>query len=128
MNEMEAIICYRGVGCIGYKFGDEDTIFEISFNIRNTQLERLAADRLIEYRDKYCPEAHLKIHTDCQSVCNDSVYENVTFIKIKAHKTKMECLVVDAMHGTTVESVFRAVDIGTRSFLRKYVKQHHAPY
>ena len=113
----------KGVGAIGYKFGDSPITFELKHGIRNTQLERLAVDRLLELRNQSCPGTTLRVYTDCQWVCdNPEQYPNVVPIKIKAHKKKSDCLAADDAAGNNVEITFRSVDIETRRFVKKHLK------
>jgi hypothetical protein len=113
----------KGVGAIGYKFGDNPITFELKHGIRNTQLERLAVDRLVELRDQSCPGIKLRVYTDCQWVCdNTEQYPNVELIKIKAHKKKSDCVAADDAAGNNVEITFRTVDIETRRFVKNCLK------
>ena len=103
----------NGIGVIGYRIDNNYILYEEFKGVKNTELELIAVDRLIEKRDIDYPGIHLVINSDCQKACN-SLYLNVTMSKINAHKKKSECNERDLL--------FRQVDIGCRKKLRELSK------
>lgn len=115
---MNSIDCYSdasymkeiSLSIIGYKIGDNDIIIEELRDIKNTQAELIAVERIIEFRDQCMTGQHINIHTDCQrAVQND--YLNATIIKIKGHKKKIL--------RDNKDEIFRTVDKAVRQRLRE---------
>jgi hypothetical protein len=111
------------IGVIGYKFNNEEILYESYSNIKNTQLELLAIQRLIEKRDKEYINQHIYIYTDCQKACQ-IIYPNVTTIKIKAHKKKSDCIEIDKINDNNIEMTFRNIDIGCRTMMKNIIKNN----
>ena len=118
---MNIIECYTdcsyspqtGLLVIGYKIGDLEIVTELLQNIKNTQGEIYAVEKVINTCDKNYPNCEIIIYTDCQRVIKNN-YQNVNFIKVKGHSKKI--------FKNKNDLIFSTVDKRVRKELRKYVK------
>ena len=82
--------------------------------MRNTQLEKESINIALETLDNIEEIDQIIIYTDCQDVISNKYADNISIVKIKAHKKKSEC--------NNLELCLREVDIESRRELRKRVK------